>query len=186
MVNSIQKFFIMLLVLVIVVLLLTFPSSSYSFLPLLLYIGVGFVLVLLLVFQPKKYFFMKKPFFSLLFALLIVLVLVSLTAFFSRPFAEQSLMYEFSVDSFVGLTTNTSSVHFGTAMPDATLEKSILLTTKKPAVVKLSWEGDGDLSSDKNHFHIDEKENVSLTLHIPPDMLSGNYSGVIMVNFFRS
>lgn len=116
----------------------------------------------------------------------LVLLLVSVFAIGS-PYRIEVLDYDFNVANAVGFNLDSDAIHFGSGPNTAVLNRGVVISASQDSIVKVLWDGPGDLAIDKNDFFMKSGSNTSISfvLTIPDDLPLGNYSGEVYFHFFN-
>lgn len=139
----------------------------------------------------------KKPSSStarlLILLVIIALLCVGITALIytsvkeDSPFEVRRLPYDFVVKDSVGINLDTDIMHFGGGPHGSNLQRSLNLTSSRDAFVVITWQGEGDLTTNKNDFLLfaDQAQSVRFVLFVSPDLEYGNHSGEIIFSFYE-
>lgn len=124
--------------------------------------------------------------FAVLAILLLAFAITKTLIAKNSPFEVRNMGYDFKVKSNIGVNTDTDIIHLGGAMPGSTLEREMHLTSPQDALVRISFDGPGDLRLSNNDFQLLKNQTENLTFSmVVPDLPLGNYSGVVTFKFYH-
>ena len=104
-----------------------------------------------------------------------------------KPAVVEVLPYDFTVTNSVSFVLETDKLHFGGGPLSARLERGMNLSTSQDSLVKISWDGPGNIMVSDNDFLLSANtpKDITFYLDIPDDLSLGNYSGKIIFKFYR-
>jgi len=103
----------------------------------------------------------------------------------NTPFEVRNMPYDFRVKNNIGFNADTDILHLGGGMLGSTLIRDMSLSSPRDSIVKISFEGDGDLHVSANDFVLLKNESKLLTFSmVVPNLPLGNYSGMVTFKFY--
>ncbi|KHO45999.1 MAG: hypothetical protein QS99_C0010G0006 [archaeon GW2011_AR4] len=96
-----------------------------------------------------------------------------------------------SVDSVIGINTDTDALHFGKIPPGQRGERSFALDQDYPFAVAISIIPEGsigpwtNISSSTVLLWPHQPQNVTITVRVPGDIPPGNYTGILRITTYR-
>ncbi len=141
------------------------------------------------IFETKIHSVTSVVAFIILVVLLSSLITLLLFKFFHQPepSSVEKLPYDFTVVNDVSFVLDTDALHFGGGPQGARLERGMNISVSQDSLVKISWDGPGNLIVSKNNFLLKagKTEDLLFYLDIPSDLSLGNYSGEVIFKFYR-
>ena len=130
---------------------------------------------------------------KILMLLLITAILsVILTYFFyqsAKIYSIKELKMDIIIGNYIGLNTDTDSIHFGTTLPGTSANREIVLNADKNITVNLKLSG--NISSlvqiPENNFILSKnmQKSIKLTSVIPLNATRGVYTGILKITFYK-
>ena len=131
---------------------------------------------------------------KILMLLLITAILsVILTYFFyqsAKIYSIKELKMDLIIGNYIGLNTDTDSIHFGTTLPGTSANREIVLNTDKNITVNLKLSGNisSFIQIPENNFILnkDMQKSIKLTSVIPLNATKGVYMGILRITFINN
>ncbi|MGE0793020.1 MAG: hypothetical protein AB7V77_02440 [Candidatus Woesearchaeota archaeon] len=128
----------------------------------------------------------KLLFYFFIFIVILTLIPILVYLSIDKPFKVQYLEYDFKIKNQVGFMLDSDILHFGGAPQGSQLQRNITLSIAFPSIVKIGFEGPGNIISSDNNFYLEANKNKSLEFILTtPNEPEGNYSGIIFIEFYK-
>jgi hypothetical protein len=100
----------------------------------------------------------------------------------------QAYDMKLEVSNNIGFDVGNQSLNFGTAIPNASIEKYIFISSAEPALVEVILKGGLAkwISVSESNFTINSSKQLTFTAAIPGDASAGNYSGKAIILFRKT
>ena len=117
---------------------------------------------------------------------------VTLTYFFyqsAKIYSIKELKMDIIIGNYIGLNTDTDSIHFGTTLPGTSANREIVLNTDKNITVNLKLSGNisSFIKIPENNFILSKnmQKSIKLTSVIPLNAAKGVYTGILKITFYK-
>lgn len=130
---------------------------------------------------------------KILMLLLITAILsIILTYFFyqsAKIYSIKELKMDIIIGNYIGLNTDTDSIHFGTTLPGTSANREIVLNADKEMLVNLKLSGNisSFIKIPENNFILSKnmQKSIKLTSVIPLNATKGVYTGILKITFYK-
>ena len=124
-------------------------------------------------------------------ALLAFGIALNMAATWLIPASTQQFDMYLTVGNYTGFNVDTSAIFFGTVSPGGRGTRNVIITNNANATTRIELQTNGELarlvSFSNNSFSLAPGENssVAVTATVPVDMPYGNYTGKLVIQYFR-